>query len=207
MPVMGLPPMKQVSVGMAHSCARDDEGAVRCWGENYKRQLGVGKKDERGATITVGDLTTAELAVGREHSCAREGSGQVVCWGGGLVCVPGEPQIGRVVAVKPAKVPGMEKTVQIASGGDITCATMNDGSVGCTQPEQKDGSCATAKVPGIGGVAMVGVGDGFACALERGGTRIQCWGIGRSGQLGDGKAEDHKTPEPIKFPIRGVEAD
>jgi alpha-tubulin suppressor-like RCC1 family protein len=207
MPVMGLAPMKQVSVGLAHACARDEEGTVRCWGENYKRQLGVGKKDERGATVTVADLQASELALGREHSCARDGSGKVLCWGGGMVCVPGERQIGRIVAVKPAPVPGMEKATQIASGGDVTCAVLADGTVGCAQPEQKDGSCTTLQVPGVTGVAVVGVGDGFACALERGGTRIQCWGIGRSGQLGDGKAEDHKTPEPIKFPIRGVEAD
>jgi len=204
-PIIGVPPAEEISVGLAHACARAQDGSVRCWGENYKRQLGHTKKsEEKGVAQPIADLVAGQLALGREHSCARVSAGEVFCWGGGLNCVPGEPQPGRIVAVKPAKVAGMENVLQVAAGGELACAIFASGQVGCTKLNDKDKSCVTEQVAPatIYGVRVLAVGDGFGCAVIKGGVEAYCWGSGQSGQLGDGKMEDHKEPEPIKHPTQ-----
>lgn len=205
-PVLGVPPAEEIAVGLAHACARAQDGTVRCWGENYKRQLGHTKKSEAsGVAPPIADLVAGQLALGREHSCARVSSGEVYCWGGGLNCVPGEPAQGRIVAVKPAKVAGMDNVLLVAAGGEVACALFASGQVGCTRLTEKDKSCVTEPVAPatLYGVRVLAIGAAFGCAVLKGGIEAFCWGAGQSGQLGDGTMEDHKGPEPIKQPIQG----
>jgi alpha-tubulin suppressor-like RCC1 family protein len=204
-PIIGVPPAEEIAVGLAHACARAVDGTVRCWGENYKRQLGHSKKaEEKGVASPIPDLVAGQLSLGREHSCARVSSGEVYCWGGGLNCVPGDAAQGRIIAVKPAKVTGMDNVLQVAAGGEVACALFASGQVGCTKLTDKDKSCATAPVApaAIYGVRVLAVGGAFACAVLKGGLEAFCWGAGQSGQLGDGKMEDHLEPEPIKQPMQ-----
>lgn len=208
--VAGLPTgAEQVEVGQAHVCARFNDASVKCWGENYKRQLGVSKKAEKNIPVDVPEIQAAQLALGPEHSCARTPSGEVMCWGGGLVCVPGTPSPGRIVAVKPAKVAGMDNVVDVQAGGPTVCATFADGQIGCAVLNEKDQSCSTERVApeALYGVRVLGVGDGFGCVVLKGGTEAYCWGRGGAGQLGDGKAEDHLKPEAIKHPVEDQPTD
>ena len=46
---------------------------------------------------------------------------------------------------------------------------------------------------GLMDVMMVRAGDEFVCALRQTGT-VTCWGIGTSGQLGDGTATTRRLP-------------
>jgi alpha-tubulin suppressor-like RCC1 family protein len=50
-----------VTVGSAHACARLDDGAIKCWGENDRGQLGLGDARARGGAPT--DMGAALPAV------------------------------------------------------------------------------------------------------------------------------------------------
>jgi alpha-tubulin suppressor-like RCC1 family protein len=38
----------QLTAGSAHTCARLDDGTVKCWGRNVEGQLGLGDNQDRG---------------------------------------------------------------------------------------------------------------------------------------------------------------
>ncbi|MFZ5893950.1 MAG: DUF1566 domain-containing protein [Myxococcota bacterium] len=50
--------------------------------------------------------------------------------------------------------------------------------------------------PGVGPVQAIGVGYEHACALRSG--RVYCWGVNRSGQLGDGTTSDSAVPVRVR---------
>jgi alpha-tubulin suppressor-like RCC1 family protein len=50
----------------------------------------------------------------------------------------------------------------------------------------------------------VAAGDGFTCALARGGT-VQCWGGNSTAELGDGTTQGHAAPVEVKG-VRGATA-
>jgi alpha-tubulin suppressor-like RCC1 family protein len=75
----------EIAAGFAFACARLDDGAVKCWGDNASGQLGLGDSRERATPTTAVDLGTGrqavEIAAGLIHVCARLDNGVVKCWG------------------------------------------------------------------------------------------------------------------------------
>lgn len=186
-PVFGMGKARAIAVGVHHGCATLDDKGVRCWGSNALRQLGA-KGGARGFPTTPDlDAEVVELALGDDHSCALTKTGELWCWGGGLRCIPGEPQPGRIVAVKPAKVPLASAATQIASAGDRTCARLGDGSVVCLAPSGDAKQCAASERLG-GGADAVFVGGAQTCLVREGALR--CAGKNDAGQLGDGTRAD-----------------
>ena len=51
-----------IAAGYFHSCAALDNGAVKCWGDNFYGQLGIGTTDDMGNnTGEMADLTGIDL--------------------------------------------------------------------------------------------------------------------------------------------------
>jgi alpha-tubulin suppressor-like RCC1 family protein len=80
-------------VGFRHTCARLDNGTVKCWGLNSDGQLGLGDVQSRGdgpgelganlPAVDLGPGRTVLQVTGRgRHTCARLDDGTVKCWGG-----------------------------------------------------------------------------------------------------------------------------
>lgn len=71
-----------LTAGNAHACALLTDGTVRCWGANYRGQLGDGTTTFRSAPVRVAGLTGAvAIAAGDKHTCALRDDGAVWCWG------------------------------------------------------------------------------------------------------------------------------
>jgi alpha-tubulin suppressor-like RCC1 family protein len=52
--VVGLSGVTDIDSGSHHSCAVVAGGEVRCWGDNYWRQLGDGTRQARVTPVVVG---------------------------------------------------------------------------------------------------------------------------------------------------------
>jgi alpha-tubulin suppressor-like RCC1 family protein len=81
-----------ISTGNSHACAILDNASVKCWGNNYNGELGLGNTNNMGdAANEMGDnLSTVDLGTGRtatamslgsSHTCALLDNAAVKCWG------------------------------------------------------------------------------------------------------------------------------
>lgn len=84
--------VQKMIVGVAHTCALLDNGAVKCWGRNFAGELGYGDKTSRGDgpmgdTLPEVDLgegrTAVDISAWTDHTCAKLDDGNFKCWGMG----------------------------------------------------------------------------------------------------------------------------
>jgi alpha-tubulin suppressor-like RCC1 family protein len=153
-----------VTAAGEHSCAYGD--ILKCWGNSWVGQLGLGDSLERGsqpgqmgdflATVNLGTgRTVVSLASGYEHTCALLDNGQVKCWGANA-----HGQLGQ----------------GDTAGRGYSSASMGDGLLAVNL-----GTGRTAKA--------VAAGEYSSCALLDNG-QVKCWGANVYGQLGLGDTND-----------------
>jgi alpha-tubulin suppressor-like RCC1 family protein len=97
---------------------------------------------------------------------------------------------------------GLSGATAIGTGYEYSCALVH-GTVECwglgDDGQLGNGSYANGansapvKVKGISGVTAISVGYDAACALLAGG-KVDCWGYGENGQLGNGTFDDSDVP-------------
>ena len=211
----------QVVAGYEHSCALLDDGAVRCWGRGSFGRLGYGNGTTVGdnetpasaGAVPIGGVV-AQLSAGAFHSCALLETGAVRCWGKGSFGRLGygnEADIGDNET--PASAGDVDLggvAVEVAAGGNHTCAILQGGAVRCWGSGQHgslgsgnsgdigdDETPASVDVVDLGGVAVALSTSGFhTCVLLDTGA-VRCWGHGSWGQLGYGNTQtigDGETP-------------
>src|SRR3990172_8892806 len=93
--VVGVTTAVEVVAGATHTCARNMDGSVVCWGSNRRGELGDNmmeghtvctlggtSQDCSRSPVTVTGVTgAAGLAAGVKHTCALTTAGAVFCWG------------------------------------------------------------------------------------------------------------------------------
>jgi alpha-tubulin suppressor-like RCC1 family protein len=136
--------------GSDHTCVRQANGQVQCWGANLAGQLGDGTRisQSRPELIVLAGGATA-LAVGGLHTCLQRDLGEVDCWGGG-----GSGQLGdgsTDAKEAPTEIPGFQNAIEVAAGALHTCALMPGEQVLCTGDnhvgELGDGTNMSRNVP------------------------------------------------------------
>ncbi len=151
-----------ITAGSIHTCARLDNGTVKCWGYNVDGRLGLGDTVNRGdqpgemgdslPAVNLGTGRTATaITAGVGHTCALLDNATVKCWGnnsyGGL---------------------GLGDTAHRGDG---------PGEMGDSLPAVSLGTGRTA--------TAVTVGQYHSCALLDDAT-VKCWGYNTYGELGQG---------------------
>jgi alpha-tubulin suppressor-like RCC1 family protein len=154
--------------------------------------------------------------VGDQHACALTTGGAVLCWGSDDFGQLGDGLVEDEPQHQPVAVSGLSSGVAaIAAGTNETCAVTAAGGVLCwgenAQGALGDGSAMDSAVPvavsGLSsGVAAVGVGTSYACALTTGGA-VLCWGDNTYGQLGIGSTlSNSAVPVAVSGLSSGVAA-
>lgn len=116
-----------ISAGGTHTCARLDDGSVRCWGNGGRGRLGYGSTmdvgdDELPSAVSPVNLGPGRQALavspGQSHTCARLDDGSVRCWGYG-----GNGRLGYCNEndIGDDEAPGSVGPVDLGSGG-AACA-------------------------------------------------------------------------------------
>src|SRR5690606_20566831 len=208
----------EVVAGGSHTCARLDNGKVRCWGNGGVGQLGYGNTSNIGddeAPQSAGDVpvgaAVTSLAAGYQHTCAITASGTARCWGRGtggrlgygsfLGIGDDEPAsaAGDVSAI-PMGLPPTTKVTAIALSISTTCALYETGDVLCwgsgsLGQGMGDLTIGDDELPSTlppislpAPAVAITAGDTHACALLDNAEAV-CWGFNGAGQLGYGDTE------------------
>ena len=134
----------ELTAGFDFTCARYDDGAVRCWGSNSDGQLGLASSQGSFTAADLADVEPIELggpaeaiAAGEDHVCARLASGEVRCWGlgnEGRLGLGNSDKVGdnETPASRPALFFGQGLSVlQLAVGGKHGCVLTDDLALRC----------------------------------------------------------------------------
>ncbi|MFY2658276.1 hypothetical protein ACOTC5_30215 [Achromobacter xylosoxidans] len=196
-----------VATGSLHTCASLVTG-VQCWGSNGAGQLGDGTTAAKFSPTSVQSASLSQgarsISAGGNFTCAVSQAGQTFCWGGNAV---GQLGIGVTGGSNPYPqlVSGLPVAAEIQVGRQHACARTEQGLVYCwgSNTYMQVGVEGPANMPTpvlIGGLnssaSKLTVGDYNACAVLSSG-KPKCWGIGTSGQLGDGKKLNSATPVDV----------
>ena len=85
--------VRQVDVGLYHTCVVTETHTLRCWGSNQYGQLGYGKAGNLGnqpdttpaqvGDVPMGGKKVLRVATGAWHTCVLLDDHTVKCWGRG----------------------------------------------------------------------------------------------------------------------------
>ena len=200
-----------ISAGNRHTCVILDNGAVSCWGSNADGQLGNGGTSSSSTPTLTSSLGTGRTAIsisaGNRHTCAVLDNGAVSCWGHGGVGQLGNG--GTSDRLSPTLTSSLGTGVvatEVTTAASHSCALHNTGSVSCwgfggygqignSANQQRNTPALTSSFgSGVGATALA-AGYDHTCAMLSNGY-VSCWGLGSSGQLGNGYYVNRNSPTP-----------
>jgi len=206
-PVAGLgSEVSDIAAGGGHTCALKATGAVVCWGNNNKGQLGDGTTVDRLVPTPVVGLGSgvAAIAAGYQFTCASKSTGAVACWGdNGNGQLGDGTRVGRLVPTPDASLglgvsaiaAATYHTCVLQSAGGVLC--WGDNAVGQLGDGSTDSRVSPTPVAGLGsGVSAIAADAQHTCAMKSTGS-VVCWGSNIFGQLGDGTKVNRPVPTPV----------
>ena len=196
-----------VRAGRSHTCGVTSGTVAACWGANGYGQLGDGSTVSRTSpapvvvTGVVSQPFWTSVSAGGAYSCGLTTASTAYCWGeNGLGQIGDGTSQSRVsptvVRSSMSRVDaGLATTCGVDTSGNALCWGGNDsGQIG-------NGTRVSAKTPvtvssGLGQSTTAVPGSSHTCAISINGFG-SCWGLGSSGQLGDGVAPYLLEPNPV----------
>ena len=205
-----------LTAGTGHTCGVAS-GAVYCWGDNQKGQLGndtdIGSETIPHPTPVVvqGLPAVTSIVAGGAHNCALTAAGAAWCWGDNFV--------GNLsgttdpVSSTPVAVSGGLTFISIGAGGGHSCGLTSGGTLYCwggnllgqlgstTNFGTSDPSYSPAAVSGVS-LATIAIKSAHTCGVTAAG-QAWCWGFNRYGQLGNTTNNNTDTGVPTPTPVIG----
>ena len=172
-----------------HSCGVTSDGAVRCWGSNFRGIFAPASGS--GTPLAIAGIGSAtDVGTGAAHACALLVDGQVRCWGKN-----DQGQLGNGSlqdSITPVTVGNIDNAISLGIGAEHSCALLASGYVQCwgsNNSGQRGPSTTPQYFPGTVGnlenASAVVAGESHSCALLASGE-VKCWGSNYSGQAGLG---------------------
>ncbi len=181
--------LRDVAVGVRHSCAIDDAGEPWCWGDNGEGQLGDRSLERRPSPARVMGLERARRVF------MSGGDGHVITADGRLR----NWQSGTTGATL---VDGVERVLMGTGHGGVQCIIDAEGVVTCWGRVDEGGLGVGPTTIGqvvprtalsVPPARSVSLSAEHGCVVAREGT-VHCWGTNESGAVGDGTTERRDTP-------------
>lgn len=164
------------------------------------------------------------VSLGESTTCATTATGQAKCWGRADDGRLGQGQALGTIAADPTALEPLvlgDAATMVVTNGAQSFALLGDGSVrafGLNDAHQlglshawnvgDDETPANATVPTLVPLAAPALqlvaGQGFACARLATG-RVQCWGRGDEGQLGQGVQSGAQPPSVVALDTAALE--
>jgi alpha-tubulin suppressor-like RCC1 family protein len=211
----------EISSGGQHSCARGSNGALFCWGDNSRGQLGLAitkTRKKRPTAVAQLGRDVASVAAGADHTCALTTDGQAWCWGDnshGQLGIGGNQNLAR----SPILVAALGNDVARIAASESsahTCAMSNEGKLWCwganSDGQLGDSTRTDRKVPvqiastrsgaPFGEVTDACTGALHTCARRADGS-TWCWGSNDQGQLGNGAFDKARAKRPVRVDLEG----
>ena len=123
-----------IAAGANHTCALLTTGAVRCWGENNRGQLGNNTNTNSSVPVTVdlGKVQAIKIAANNAQTCAKMSNGVLRCWGGNSKGQLGNgTTFGSSLPVTVSDLEGLIQATEVTVGFLHTCAFLLNGEVRC----------------------------------------------------------------------------
>jgi len=119
-----------LSAGYGHACGVTRTGAVYCWGDNEKGQLGDGSATGSRKPVRVATgLTFRSVSAGLMHTCAIAVDDRAYCWGSGAWGALGNGS--EKSSARPVVVGGTLRFASVSAGTSYTCAVTRAGAAYC----------------------------------------------------------------------------
>lgn len=212
--IAGLTNVVEVVAGDAHTLALKSDGTVWAWGYNFFGQLGAGSFDftDRNTPVQVTGLTNViAIAAGGKGSMALKADGTVWVWG--MYKLNMKPYVisdtdwtNTGGASGPYQVPGLSNVIAIAAGGtattsvaaDVLLALTDDGNfyawgsndygeLGQGAVGYTNAKALPTLVSALVGKTILNMAtSGYHVVALADDGQQWAWGLGYSGQLGDG---------------------
>lgn len=184
------------------------DGNVYSWGDNTYGQLGNGTLVTSTSPVPVKTYGTpmqskaiTKVSAGSNFVLALASDGTVYSWG-----INANGQLGNNSTINsslPVQITALSGVTDIAAGDNHALAVIN-GKVYAwgynNNGQLGDGTTTTALAPELitgilsGQVTKVSAGGAFSMALDTNNNTIYTWGLGTSGQLGNGTVTSSSTP-------------
>jgi len=194
----------QVALGGWHACALLEDRTVRCWGENYFGQLGIGDTELSTAIETPAISDVVELAIGDLANLARTANGEVYFWGLDFMSVDWLAFTDAMPVTSPRRVTGLPPVVEIEIGRATACARTLEGEVWCwgwwpTGDGTMLDNHTPTRIPELDGALALDSRRRVFCA--RFADRHECWGHA------DGLLTDEPVLAPVPLDAAGTAVD
>lgn len=216
---LGVSSFTMLALGSKHSCGIADTGDAYCWGAGADGRLGDGGISDRTTPSLVakpgGVSSFIYITAGDRHSCAIGNNGNSYCWGTGANGRLGTGNTTNQTTPAMVTLPAGVTFVSISAGETHSCAIGDNRNAYCWGSGDNgrlgNGSLAEQTEPvlvqntdGMVGFRMVSAGKSHSCAMGIN-DKAYCWGLGGSGQLGNGVTAQRYTPIEVIGPdgLRG----
>lgn len=207
-----------LAAGKARTCARQSDGTGYCWGAHW-----IGRNSElvevtRGQglpTRVTSSPALRSVSVGGQTTCGVGVDAVAYCWEANPTGARGDGTTSG--SLTPVAVNSAERFVDVSVGASQACGVADTGYVYCwgsddvgqlaISPASLSRRCAGEpcvvspnRISGWRRFSRVAAGLGdHACGVSLGGS-IYCWGAGRLGQRGDGRAFSDWSPVRVAAP-------
>ncbi|MEU4623987.1 fibronectin type III domain-containing protein [Actinoplanes sp. NPDC023801] len=202
----------QLTAGQSYTCGVGSDTRTYCWGSNDSGQLGDGGTANRSvpaAVDTPAGVGLTQLTSGDRHTCGLGSDSRTYCWGLGTDGQLGDGGTANRSAPVAVSTPAGVRLTQLDARNSHTCGMGSDSTVYCWgyngNGQLGDGSFTNRSTPvpvntppGVS-FTQFAVGGYHTCGLGSD-TKAYCWGLGETGQAGNGGTANRSSMAAVTTP-------